>query len=157
MNEKQLNRVLNRLAEELVPASVDLWPDIRKRFESSKRHSIKGDFSMATQVDHHKRFVKPLRLAGLCILALLILSGLVDVTPLGRAWAQEILHFFTRAGSDTLPIQSWQLTPLPTPGTPTPDPASILDVHQSIFELGYMGNPDSVTKDDLIKIAKSIQ
>ena len=27
MNEKQLNRVLNRLAEELVPASVDLWPD----------------------------------------------------------------------------------------------------------------------------------
>lgn len=104
MNEKQLNRVLNRLAEELVPASVDLWPDIRKRFESSKRHSIKGDFSMATQVDHHKRFVKPLRLAGLCILALLILSGLVAVTPLGRAWAQEILHFFTRAGSDTLPI-----------------------------------------------------
>ena len=72
MNEKQLNRVLNRLAEELVPASVDLWPDIRKRFESSNRHSIKGDFSMAPQVDHHKRFVKPLRLAGLCILALLI-------------------------------------------------------------------------------------
>ena len=48
--------------------------------------------------------------------------------PQGRVWAQEFLHFFIRTDSDTLPLQSWQLTSQPTlaPGTTaTPDPANI--------------------------------
>jgi len=140
MNEKQLNRVLNHLAEGLVPASVDLWPGIRERFESSKPHPLKGDYSMKTQLEHRNAFARPLRLAGICLLALLVMTGLVAFTPQGRAWAQEVLHFFTRAGSDTLPVQSWQLTPLPTPGTPTPDPSSILDVHQTVEEVQTLVN-----------------
>lgn len=137
MNEKQLSRVMGHLAKGLVPGSVDLWPVIRERFESSKQHSIKGDLSMNNppNIQARSRLNKPLRLAGLSTLALLILAGLVYLTPQGQAWAQEALRFFTRSGSDTLPIQSWQLTPLPTPGTPTPDPASILDVHQTVGEV----------------------
>jgi hypothetical protein len=33
----------------------------------------------------------------------LFLGAILTLTPQGRAWAQEMLHFFTRAGSDTLP------------------------------------------------------
>jgi hypothetical protein len=41
-------------------------------------------------------------------LAILLLSASVILTPQGRAWAQEVLHFFTRAASDTRPV-----TPMP--------------------------------------------
>jgi len=77
-----------------------------------------------------------LRLASIFILALLVLSGLVFATPQGRVWAQSLLRFFTRAGSDTLPVQTWQLTPIPTTvGTATPDPANIIDANQTVAEV----------------------
>ncbi len=41
-------------------------------------------------------------------LALVLLSATLLLTPQGRAWAQEVLHFFTRAASDTRPV-----TPMP--------------------------------------------
>jgi hypothetical protein len=54
--------------------------------------------------------------------AVLALAVLVAATPQGRAFATGVLHFFTHAGSDTLPAG----TPLPvgwvdvTPGVPGP-------------------------------------
>ncbi len=161
MNGKQLNHVLNHLAEGLVPGKVDLWPAIRERFESSKLNSTQGDFSMNTQTEHQPHLNKAFRVAGLAMLCLLVLAGLVYVTPQGRAWAQEVIHFFTRAGSDRLPVQSWQLTPLPTPGTPTPDPASILDVHQTVGEVeqlaGYKVLQPAWIPDALSLVGASFQ
>lgn len=39
-------------------------------------------------------------------LAIALLSAIVVLTPQGRAWAQEVLHFFTRAASDTKPVET---------------------------------------------------
>jgi hypothetical protein len=58
-------------------------------------------------------------------LVLALAAALLIFTPQGRAWAQEVLHFFTRAESDTLPYTpptvAWvDLTPsVPVP-TMTP-------------------------------------
>lgn len=128
MNEKLLNRLLSNLAEQMAPDDVDLWPAIRVRFAASNKHSLKGDFSMKTNNTPNRR----LRLAAVSVLTLAIMLLLLFVTPQGRALAQEILHFFTRAESDTLPVQSWQLTPLPTADPNIPDPASIIDASQSV-------------------------
>jgi hypothetical protein len=57
--------------------------------------------------------------------AVLVLAALLFATPQGRAWAQEIIHFFTRTASDTLPYTpeplTWVgVTPSAVPSTPTP-------------------------------------
>ncbi|MGD0707827.1 MAG: hypothetical protein ABSA51_05180 [Anaerolineaceae bacterium] len=88
------------------------------------------------------------------LLTLTILAVLLLVTPQGKAWAQEILRFFTRSTSDNLPVQSWQLTPQPTSEAPTSDPASILDANQTVSEVEQQAGfhvlepawlPDSLT------------
>ena len=122
MNEKQLSRVMGHLAEGLVPGSVDLWPVIRERFESSKHNSTQGDFSMNNHVnlDYQKNHNWRLRLAAISVLALLILAGLVFTLPQGRAWAQSVLRFFTRSESSTIPVptEAPLLWITQTPGVP---------------------------------------
>ena len=58
-------------------------------------------------------------------LTLALVAALLAFTPQGRAWAQEVIHFFSRAGSDTLPYTpqplAWvDVTPSALPPTPTP-------------------------------------
>lgn len=131
MNEKQLSRVISHLAEELVPADVDLWPAIRDRFETRHKPSQKRESFMNANLIQHRRW----RLAGAFLLSLLVLGVLLLATPQGRAWAQEILRFFSRAESDHLPVQSWQQSPIPVSSTITPDPSSILDADQTVVEV----------------------
>jgi hypothetical protein len=99
MNDRQLERVLGRLAERLIPAETDLWPAIREQMKMSKPDSRKGDLSMNTQLARSRR----LRLASVVLIALLGAAVLLFATPQGRALAQEFLNFFSRAGSDVLP------------------------------------------------------
>lgn len=83
---------------------------------------------------HHR-----LRLAAIIAVALVFATGLFLATPQGKTWAQTIIHFFTRAESDALPVQSFQRTAIPT--TVTPDPADInnanLTVSQVEQQAGY--------------------
>jgi hypothetical protein len=58
------------------------------------------------------------RISATISLAVLTLVVLVAATPQGRAWAQQIIHFFTRADSNSLPLQSWQVTPITQNSTP---------------------------------------
>jgi hypothetical protein len=127
MNEEQINKVLGFLAEGLVPADTDLWPAIRKRFETGKSHLSHGDLFM------NQSLARRYRLAFAFLLALLMVTALLFATPQGRAWAQEFLQFFTRAKTDSLPVQSWQLTPAQK--TTTPDPSSIIDANQPVAEV----------------------
>lgn len=83
-----------------------------------------------------------LRLAAAIALVVLLFAAFFALTPQGRALAQEALQFFTRAESDQLPLQDWQLTPAPTPGTSTPDPASILDATASVQEVEQIAGFD---------------
>jgi len=123
MNEKQFQKALGRLAEELVPENADLWPAIRDHFETSKHPTIQGDHSMNQALARR-------RLAAGSLLALLLVAALLFATPQGRALAQGIVNFFTHAESDRLPVQPWQLTPLPTRSGP--DPSHIIDAYHTV-------------------------
>jgi hypothetical protein len=128
----QLQTMLYHLAEEAKPAQqIDLWPSIQVTLRESSRFSQHQETFMNARTTK----MRILRAAVLTLITVFLAGGLILVTPQGQAWAQSLIHFFTRSESDTLPVQPWQLTPLPTPGTPTPDPSSILDVHQSVAEV----------------------
>src|SRR5512140_1459746 len=69
------------------------------------------------------RAVSRRRTAWIVTAAVAALALLVSVTPSGRAWAQSLLSFFTRANSDILPV-TWTQAPQAwvdvTPGAPAP-------------------------------------
>ena len=75
-------------------------------------------------------------------LTVLIAAFLLVVTPQGRTWAQELIHFFTRAPSDVLSIEPFQGTAhaiyvetfTPANVTSTPDPA--FDFNLSVPDAG---------------------
>jgi hypothetical protein len=71
-------------------------------------------------------------------LTFMVAIAMLVFTPQGRAWAQELIHFFTRAESDTLPVQSWQLTPIPA--TESPDPGFIFN--QAVMNVGKQAGFD---------------
>jgi len=138
MNELLIKKTLEIMAEEGVPSDLDGWSKIQTRFfmnpphETSKHPSIMcGDAKKDPKMIRHRN----LKFYFISLLIpLLIIAGLL-VAFQGQAWAQSLLRYFNRAGNDTLPVQSWQLTPLPAAGISTPDPASILDVHQTVDEV----------------------
>jgi hypothetical protein len=54
-------------------------------------------------------------------LTVVLVAALLAFTPQGRAWAQELLRFFTRTAGDTLPYTPEPVTWLDvTPGVPVP-------------------------------------
>jgi len=134
MNEKQFQKALGRLAEELVPENADLWPAIRDHFETSKHPTIQGDHSMNQALARR-------RLAAGSLLALLLVAALLFATPQGRALAQGIVNFFTHAESDRLPVQPWPLTPLPTRSGP--DPSHIIDAYHPAEKSSRVPSPST--------------
>jgi hypothetical protein len=61
-------------------------------------------------------------------LTVLLAAALLVFTPQGRAWAQEVVHFFNRAAGDTVPVTRLSGTATPEPGYAFVDP--IADVEQ---------------------------
>lgn len=136
MNEKQLRSILRNLTEQQAPKeTINLWPAIETRFQTSDLPEPKGPEMNTRQ----KRIPK---LAAAITLAVVLIGVLFFSTPQGQAMAQSLLQFFTRAESNELPLQSFQLTPLPTPGTPTPNPASIIDANPEIAEVELQAGYD---------------
>lgn len=130
MNKNELRSQLKELIEQKAPAAqIDLWPALQVRLPMNQPEPMRG-----TNVNTHspspiKRW-KPAYL----LLIVFSISALVFAFPQGRVWAQEFMQFFTRTRTDTLPVQSFQLTPRATlaPVTAVPDPASILEAKLSV-------------------------
>ncbi len=136
MNARQQKAVLERLAVRLVPDDVDVWHAIQARWEMSHSSTQKGETSMNAKIIQSRRRNRQVRQSIAWVAVLVALAALFLITPAGRAWAQEIIHFFTRAGRDALPLQPWQLTPAPTPATPSQsDPANILEAEGSVRDV----------------------
>ena len=112
MDEKIFKKNLHELTQEAVPATSDPWPAIQARMPV--RNAVP------------RQRVWPRRTAALVGAIVLLALVAVLVTPGGRAWAQGLLHFFTRAGSDTLPAPTTEpmrwvgLTPGAPASTITP-------------------------------------
>lgn len=129
-----LQSTLTHLAEDQIPSKeINLWPVIRLRMAANQPTSRKRLLKPAKELRNTRRLQYTLVVSLFVIGSIVILLA----TPQGRAWAQDILQFFTRAQSDALPVQPWQLTPQPTlaTGTNSPDPANILEAKLSVKEV----------------------
>lgn len=136
MNDHQIRSILKHLSEQKTPgATIDLWPAIQSSLRTSESNDTRG-----AQMNVRRKLIP--RLAAAIALVVLLFAAFFTLTPQGRALAQEALQFFTRAESDQLPLQEWQLTPAPTPGTPTPDPADIFDATASVQEVEQIAGFD---------------
>lgn len=100
MNENPLTRTLNQLAEEGIPADLDLRASIYGRLEMSKSRPRKGVLPMKAS------FAQPRRLVALIAIIVLLFAAVYLLTPQGRTWAQAALGYFTNADSDTRPVET---------------------------------------------------
>jgi hypothetical protein len=133
MNEQQLRRVLTEIAEDIAPAEeINEWPMIEQRLEEQVLLTQKRSI-----LTNRYGFRDNLRRVAYVVVAFFLIGLVFLATPYGRVWAQEVLKFFTRSMTDTLPLQSWQLTPQPTlaPGVAGSDPASILEAKFTVNEV----------------------
>jgi hypothetical protein len=129
MNEDQLQRAIGRLAERQIPGGIDLWPDIRLRLQKNPLPG-KGMTTPAIGGPFPRKAL-PLLVP---VLAVVLVGLFFAVTPMGRAWAQDILRYFTRSGGDTIPRR--QLTPFPE--ETTPDPSGIQNANRTVGEVGSL-------------------
>lgn len=140
MSEKKVSLILNHMAEKAAPGDgINLWPALQTRFQTSVSASIATTPKRGSHMNTRITFSNRLRFAAFITAALVISASLFLAVPQGRAWAQSVLHFFTRAESDALPVQPFQLHPIPA--TITPDPADInnatLTVSEAARQAGY--------------------
>ena len=136
MNKRQMQSILKDLTEHKAPkAEINLWPAIESRLPTSEMSHSKG-----TIMGTRKKLVPRL----VTVIAVIVILGgvLIITTPQGQAMAQSLLQFFTRAESNELPVQSFQLTPLPASGTSKSDPASIIDANPEITEVEQQAGYD---------------
>lgn len=129
MSEKKVALILNHMAERRAPGDeINLWPELQTRFMTRASNPKRGSH-MNTRTTLSNR----LRLAAIITTTLVLSIGLFLTLPQGRAWAQTVLHFFTRTESDTLPVQPFQLTPIPA--ATIPDPADINNAKLTVSEV----------------------
>ena len=103
MDNKEIKSILQDALEEQIPASqVNLLPAVQARLVARKQSLVQQGENM------NKTRNRKLALSAMTIVALL---AVILTTPQGRAFAQSVLHLFTRAESDTLPLQPWQIPP----------------------------------------------
>lgn len=130
MNEKQMRSMLKMLTEQKAPAAkIDLWPAIQSRLQKSQPHPSRGTIMNTHPNSQQSQRPQRWQLKPAFLLASILLIGALFLfLPQGRALAQEILHFFNRSTSNTLPAPvqatlAWvEVTPGITATTPTPQP-----------------------------------
>lgn len=136
MSEKKVALIVNHMLEKKAPRDeIDLLPRLQKRFQASASIPQRR-WNMKTQTTSTHR----LHLAAWITATLILAFGLFLATPQGRAFAQSVVQFFTRTESDRLPVQAFQLTPVPA--TIAPDPGDINNANLTISQVkGIAGYP----------------
>ena len=102
-------RLQEALNSQLPPQKVKLWPEIHERLVKINHPLTQTQGTTMTPT--YSRTLRPAFLA----FALLALLTLAFLTPPGRALAQSILQYFTRAGTDNLPLQPEYTAPVEAP------------------------------------------
>lgn len=110
MNKNIIRNIMKDALEGEIPSEeVNLWPAVKAEFTASQHPSALQRDTMSITHSHRVR-----RAAIAFFIAAILLAAAI-ATPQGRAFAQEVLQFFTRAGSNSFPLQ-------PGPEeTPSPD------------------------------------
>ena len=99
MDKKNIQALLQDELEKEIPSSeIHLWQTVKARLVENPNQQ--GAIMKTTK--------SRLAYATLAIAAVLALAF---VTPQGRALAQSMFQFFTRADQDSYPLPDWQMTP----------------------------------------------
>jgi len=102
MDNKNLKSILQDALEDQMPAAqINLLPAVQARLVARKQSPQQGETM-------NKNRTQKLAFSAIAFVALI---AVLFITPQGRAFAQNVLHFFTRAESDMLPLQPWQIAP----------------------------------------------
>ena len=110
-----LKSILTHLAEDAaLPNEIDLWPSIQVHLMTEKYTQQKRKPEMNTNKN------KRLRFAAAGVLALILALVMLFSLPQGRAWAQNILRFFTRTADQIL--------------LPTPEPVNMVGITPGVSQ-----------------------
>src|SRR5215216_4660616 len=94
MDNKHIKSILEDALEDRIPGSqINLLPSIQSHLVAGK--------TLQQGEQMNKNRTKRLILSAL---AAIVVIAMALITPQGRAFAQNILQFFVRAGSDSLPV-----------------------------------------------------
>lgn len=133
MENKELKSILQDALESEVPSSqIDLLPEVKKRLVAGTTQQGEKMSTVHKQSRHTSR----LTLAVLSVGAFLAVAF---VTPQGRAFAQNILQFFTRAESNSFPVRPSQF-PLGENNAAAPTaepPAPLVSILDAELQAGF--------------------
>jgi len=100
MDKKRIQSIFQEALDDEIPAvEINLWPAVKADLVAGKQQ---GEKMNRTQL----RLFSKAAIATLVVIALLTVAFL---TPPGRAFAQNVFHFFTRAESKERPLPSEQV------------------------------------------------
>jgi len=131
MDSKNIKSILQDALEDEVPASqIDLLPAVQSRLLAGKKSTHQQGERM------YRTRIKRLAFSVIAFVALLIITL---ATPQGRAFAQNILQFFTRAESNSFELAPSQIVPLETAqaeATAVP-PSPLIGVAEAEAQVGF--------------------
>jgi hypothetical protein len=126
MDKKNIQSILQDAVEHEIPSSqIDLLPHVKDRLAAGATQQ--GEKMIST----NSRRMRRVALATLTVAALMAVAF---VTPQGRAFAQSVLQFFTRAESNSFPVQVIEPNPLELTAEP---PASLITVMEAEIRAGF--------------------
>lgn len=106
MTQRKLYGLFAQLAQDQHDVTdTDLWPAIKSSILQDHNH-LQGKDPMKTQP-----IWRPVRTWAAVGVVLTLMVSFFTITPPGRAWAQEILHFFVPQENNELPVSD----PAPAP------------------------------------------
>lgn len=126
MNEKKLSALFQQLASQQdEQARIDLWPVVS--------HSLAS--KQGEQPMKHKPIWRPVQSWATVGVTLALLIAFFTVTPLGRTWAQSIIHFFIPEETNTLQAVTEPPAPLTEvqPVAPAAPAAVAMDCNEIDF------------------------
>jgi len=134
MDKKDIQSILrDALEDEIPPEEIKLWPAVKANLVAGNHPYLQQGEKMSETISH--RFS---RVAVVTLLILVLLTA-IALTPQGRAFAQTVIQFFTRAESTSFELDPSQLVleePDPTAPTAAP-PAPLISVAEAEAQAGF--------------------
>jgi hypothetical protein len=129
-----LQSILSHLAQNAaLPSEINLWPTIQARLSARKTFMQAKESEMKASTSNSKRF----RAAFIGALTLLLALGMIFVLPQGRAWAANILRFFTPSESNTFSLPTQNTTPTKVTANPTFNKPALTGCEDGAASLSY--------------------
>jgi hypothetical protein len=135
MKDNLIKQALNLLADQGIPENYDPTTGVKNYVETHIHTRNMPSEGRPQQLR--------LRLASVAALVVLLSGVVFFLTPQGRGFAQQVIHYFTFAEGDALPLPTGYSTELPPP-TRTPAPTQMVVLQEgtpAVEAAGVMSYP----------------